>query len=92
MTNELENSYAHYLRRDKMIDLEEGIKFFGILFLFGLVIFIFVFLGLELKKDYDPSPLNMYKETITACLDDNCRVAANNFYKYLSSEVNNYDR
>ena len=92
MTNELENSYAHYLRRDKMIDLEEGIKFFGILFLFGLVIFIFVFLGLELKKDYDPSPLNMYKETITACLDDNCRVAVNSFYKYLYSEVNNNDR
>lgn len=53
---------------------------------------MFVFLGLELKKDYDPSPLNMYKETITACLDDNCRVAVNSFYEYLYREVNNNDR
>ena len=75
-----------------MIVLEEGIKFFLILFLFGLLIFMFVFLGFELKKDYSPSPLNMYKETITACLDDNCRVAVNSFYKNLYSEVNNNDR
>ena len=75
-----------------MIDLTEGIKFIWILFLFGLVIFLFVFLGLELKKYHDPSPLNMYKETITACLDDNCRVAVNRFYKSLIIEVNNNDR